>query len=95
MVTCYDQFFHEGRRYVISEFIYSRLNMYNMIATLELNLKTEVPKFFIRSLFECVAQVAHGLHFAHSHGLVHGNLDLSAIVLKKEGSDFIYKLTGF
>lgn len=55
VVTCYDQFFHEGRRYVICEFIYSRTNMYNYIATLELNLKMSVPKVFIVTVFESVA----------------------------------------
>lgn len=29
------------------------------------------------------------------NGLIHGNLDLSAIMLKREGDLFVYKLTGF
>ena len=80
---------------MICEFIYSRTNMYNMIATLDLNLKLKVPPSFIRTVFESVAQIAHGLNFAHNNGLIHGNLDLSAIMLKREGDLLVYKLTGF
>lgn len=40
---------------MVCEFIYSRMNMYNMIATLDLNLKLKVPPHFIRTVFESVA----------------------------------------
>jgi len=36
-----------------------------------------------------------GLEYAHSNGLVHGHLDLSAVLLTREGDTNVYKISDF
>lgn len=46
--------------------------MYSYIDGLKLNLAINVPQQYIETIYDCIIQLALGMEFAHSNGLVHG-----------------------
>ena len=70
-------------------------NIFNYIRRLNLNLAIDVPRSYIETIYDVVIQLAQGLDFAHNNGLVHGQFDLSKVVLDSEGENIMYKITDF
>ena len=60
-------------------------NMYQHIASLDLNLAIDVPKDYREMVFDVAIQLATALDFAHNAQLVHGKFDLSSVVIDREG----------
>ena len=73
------------------------MNMYQYVESLKLNLGLGVSAEYIETIFDCVTQLTIGLEFAHSHGLIHGNLDLSNVLIESEGAkeNVVYKINNF
>lgn len=46
-------------------------------------------------IYDCMIQLTIGMEFAHNNGLVHGQFDLSNVVLNKDGEAMIFKITDF
>jgi serine/threonine protein kinase len=69
--------------------------MYTYIDSLGLSLGISVPLSYIETIYDCAIQLTLGLEFAHNNGLVHGNFDLSNVVVAKDGDTNIYKITDF
>ena len=60
--------------------------MYEMIAKLNLsNLSNypKIPEFYMRALLGYMIQISRTLAHAHKHGLVHGALNLSKVLVQK------------
>ena len=70
-------------------------NIFNYIKRLNLNLAIDVPRSYIETIYDVAIQLAQGLDFAHNNGLVHGQFDLSKVVLQTENENTIYKITDF
>jgi serine/threonine protein kinase len=70
-------------------------NMYQYIESLNLNLAIDVPRSYLELIYDLAIQLSTALDFAHTAGLVHGQLDLSKVVLAKEGDNLIFKITDF
>ena len=69
--------------------------MYQYIESLGLNLAINVPLSYIELIYDCVIQLAMGLEFAHNNGLVHGQFDLSNVVITKDTDNIIFKVSDF
>ena len=69
--------------------------IYDHIKGLNLDLAIDVPRSYLETLYDVAIQLATGLDFAHNAGLVHGQFDLSKVVLQKEGDNIVYKITDF
>ena len=70
-------------------------NIYSHIRKQNLNLSIDVPRSYIEMIYDVVIQIATGLDFAHNSGLVHGQSDLSKVVLQTESDNVMYKITDF
>lgn len=46
--------------------------IYDYIKSLELDLAIDVPRSYLETVYDVAIQLATGLDFAHSAGLVHG-----------------------
>ena len=46
-------------------------------------------------IYDCVIQLSIGMDFAHNNGLIHGQFDLSNVIISREGENVIYKLNNF
>lgn len=93
IVTAFDKFFEEktGWWYAMVE-LTNAGNMYQYIASLNLNLGIDVSKEYRERIYDVAIQLATALDFAHNARLVHGKLDLSAIVIDKEGKNLVFKI---
>ena len=69
--------------------------IFDYIKSLELDLAIDVPRTYLETLYDVTIQLATGLDFAHNAGLVHGQFDLSKVVLEKDGDNIVYKVTDF
>jgi len=58
-------------------------------------LALNVPSYYLEIIYDCIIQLALGMEFAHNNGLVHGQFDLSHVVLTKDGDNVIYKINDF
>jgi serine/threonine protein kinase len=94
VVTAFDSVHHEGKLFSLQENTNGG-NMYQYIESLGLNLAIQVPLSYIELIYDCAIQLAMGLEFAHSHGLVHGHFDLSNVVIHKETDNIIFKISDF
>jgi len=94
IATAFDQFEHDGRRFELSESCNGG-NMYDFISSLQLNLGLNVPAFYLEIIYDSMIQLTLGLEYAHHNGIVHGSLDLSNVVLSRDGENIMYKITGF
>ena len=70
-------------------------NIFNHIKNLKLDLAIDVPRSYIEKIYDVAIQLATGLDFAHNSGLVHGQFDLSKVVLEQENDHFLYKISDF
>ena len=70
-------------------------NIFQYIKRLNLNLGIDVPRSYIEMIYDVAIQLAQGMDFAHNSGLVHGQFDLSKVVLQTENENIIYKITDF
>ena len=70
-------------------------NMYQYIEKLNLNLAMNVPQTYIETIYDCAIQLTLGLEYAHNNALVHGQFDLSNVVVTKDGDNLIYKINDF
>lgn len=59
-------------------------NIFSHIKRLNLNLAIDVPRSYIEMIYDVAIQLAQALDFAHNSGLVHGQFDLSKVVLQTE-----------
>ena len=86
IVTAFDMFYEEttNSHYAMVE-LTNHGNMYQHIASLDLNLALDVPKDYREMVFDVAIQLATALDFAHNAGLVHGKFDLSSVVIDREG----------
>lgn len=69
--------------------------MYSYIEGLNLNLAINVPQAYIETIYDCIIQLALGMEFAHNNGLVHGQFDLSNVVIAKDQETMIFKINDF
>lgn len=70
-------------------------NIFSHIKRQNLNLAIDVPRSYIEMIYDVAIQLAQALDFAHNSGLVHGQFDLSKVVLQTEEQNIIYKITDF
>ena len=70
-------------------------NIFQHIKRLNLNLAIDVPRSYIEMIYDVAIQLASGLDFAHNSGLIHGQFDLSKVILQTENENIIYKITDF
>lgn len=70
-------------------------NIFSYIKRLNLNLAIDVPRSYIETIYDVAIQLAQGLDFAHNTGLVHGQFDLSKVVVEQENENIFYKITDF
>ena len=54
-----------------------------------------MPISYIELIYDCAIQLATGLEFAHNHGLIHGQFDLSNVVLTKDTESLVFKISDF
>ena len=100
IVTAFDSFIDEmsGCQFSMTE-INNNGSIFQYIKSLELDLAIDVPRSYLETLYDVAIQLATGLDFAHNAGLVHGQFDLSKVVLQKDldGKDdhVVYKITDF
>ena len=59
-------------------------SIFSYIKGLELDLAIDVPRSYLETVYDVAIQLATGLDFAHNAGLVHGQFDLSKVVLEKD-----------
>jgi serine/threonine protein kinase len=91
VVTCFDTIPHDGKLFSLCECTNGG-NMYQYIESLQLNLAINVPISYIELIYDCAIQLATGLEFAHNHGLIHGQFDLSNVVLTKDTESLVFKI---
>lgn len=59
--------------------------LFNYIEKMNLNLVNHVSMNYIEFVYDVVIQLCNGVIAAHRNGLVHGQLDLSKVVLHFSG----------
>ena len=69
--------------------------MYQHILSLRLDLAIDVPRSYLELIYDVAIQLATGLDFAHSAGLVHGQFDLSKVVIDKDKKNLVFKIQDF
>lgn len=79
IVSIYEVDVHEGRAYIASEYIDG--------LTLRDFLSAGRPP--LRRTVELLMSVAHALHHAHEHGVVHRDVKPANILLNKQGQPFV------
>ena len=85
IVTAFDTFFEETTNSMYSMIELTNAgNMYQYIASLKLDLAIDVPKAYRERIYDVAIQLATALDFAHNSGLIHGQFDLSKVVIDKE-----------
>ena len=94
VATAFDQLSYEGKQFSLCE-CSNGGNMYQYIESLQLNLAINVPQSYIELIYDCAIQLAMGLDFAHSNGLVHGQFDLSNVVITKDIENLMFNITDF
>ena len=96
IITAFDSFTDEmsGHQFSMVE-VNNAGRIYDHIKSLQLDLAIDVPRSYLETLYDVAIQLATGLDFAHNAGLVHGQFDLSKVVLQKEGDNIVYKITDF
>jgi serine/threonine protein kinase len=96
IVTAFDTFFEETTNswYAMVE-LTNAGNMYQYISSLNLNLGLDVTREYRERVFDVAIQLATALDFAHNARLIHGKLDLSAVVIDKEANNLVFKIQDF
>lgn len=94
IVTAFDSFMHDGMQFQLTDDT-NQGNMYDHIKSLTLDLSMTIPRSYIETIYDCIIQLAQGLEFAHESGLVHGQFDLSKVMLAKDSDQMIYKISDF
>lgn len=63
----------------------------------KIDLSKQIPNGYREFVYDVTIQLANGLKEAHSHGLVHGNFDISKVVLEFSGKQMCMecKITDF
>jgi len=69
--------------------------MYKFIEKKHLSLDKQVPRDYMEMIYDCIIQLSMALDFAHSSGLVHGNLDLSHVWVSEANDHRTFKITDF
>ena len=62
------------------------MNMYSTIKSFalgNLSVVQVMPDFYCKMLLNFIIQISRALAFAHQHGVVHGNLDLSKVLVQR------------
>lgn len=82
IVTAFESFRDKetGFRFQMTE-MYNGGNMFDYIRSLNLDLSLDVTRKYREHVFDVAIQVATGMDAAHNSGLVHGNFDLSKVVI--------------
>lgn len=83
-----------GYRFSVTE-LHNGGTMFEYIRGLNLDLSLDVTRKYRELVFDVAIQVATGLDAAHNAGLVHGNLDLSKIVIQNNDEHLEFKITDF
>ena len=60
-----------------------------------MDLALEVPISYRELIYDVAIQLAQGLDFAHNAGLVHGQFDLSKVVITRDKDNLVFKITDF
>ena len=68
------------------------IDLYRYIESLKLNLALSVPRHYLELIYDCVIQLAIGLEFAHDNNTIHGNLNLSNVLMVRDEENPIFKL---
>lgn len=61
----------------------------------KIDLEKWVPVPYIKMVFDCTIQIITAMDFAHSHKLIHGQLDLSKIKISKGPMDLQDEAEGY
>lgn len=56
-------------------------NIFQHIKSLNLDMAIDVPRSYIEKIYDVAIQLATAMDFAHNSGLIHGQFDLSQVVL--------------
>lgn len=96
IVTCFDCFKDQetGYHFSMTE-LHNGGTMFDYIRSLRLDLSLDVTRKYRELVYDVAIQVATGLDAAHNSGLVHGNLDLSKVVIQNNDEHLEFKITDF
>lgn len=96
IVTCFDCFKDQetGYHFSMTE-LHNGGTMFDYIRSLRLDLSLDVTRKYRELVYDVAIQVATGLDAAHNSGLVHGNLDLSKIMIQNNDEHLEFKITDF
>ena len=83
-----------GLKFVMSEMTNGG-NMYQYIEKLELDLGMDVPRSYLELIYDVGIQLATAIDFAQNSGLVHGQFDLSEVLVHHNGDNLEFKVTDF
>ena len=96
IVTAYDQFNYDKYKFqLIENWIPDSIDLYRHIEKMKLNLGIQVPRSYLELIFDWTIQLTIGLEFAHDHGTIHGNLNLSNVLMVRDDENPIFKLNNF
>ena len=70
-------------------------NMYQYVEKLNLDLGMDVPRSYLELIYDVGIQLATAMDFAHSNGLIHGQFDLSEVLVHHNGENLEFKITDF
>lgn len=96
IVTCFDCFKDQetGYHFSMTE-LHNGGTMFDYIRSLRLDLSLDVTRKYRELVYDVAIQVATGLDAAHNSGLVHGNLDLSKVMIQNNDEHLEFKITDF
>lgn len=60
-----------------------------------MNLALAVPTSYIEMIYDCIIQMCSGLEFAHNNDVIHGQIDLSNIIVSDDQDYWVFKLNNF
>lgn len=87
---------HDKNLFQLTEFSgITSIDMYRHIESMQLNLALSVPRSYLELIYDCVIQLAIGLEFAHDNNTIHGNLNLSNVLMVRDEENPIFKLNNF
>lgn len=82
VLTCFEKFTDDvtGFTFQMTE-TFNGNSLLHFIETQKVDLAKQITKSYREFVYDVAIQVANGIREAHSNGLVHGNLDISKVVL--------------
>lgn len=83
----------KNNKFQLTEFSgVTSIDLYRYIESMHLNLALKVPRDYLELIYDCIIQLAIGMEFAHDNNTIHGNLNLSNVLMVKDEENPIFKL---